>query len=185
MKTCRTYLILLVVCIMIFSSKEGFGQQMRFEGVTLNELGYIPDSLKTSEQKELELKLLRVYHTNIKFRGDSVAFLLDKDSFLSEGLAESAYLEYVDYLETFNRVVRNAQPELRQRLLSTFATRHAAYLKYFGYEYSGYIPLLEHIDYAEPGELPKIGGIKNRAVVPALKAPIGAALVDTVKVVPK
>ena len=184
MKTCRTCIRLLVVCIMICSSKEGFGQQKRFEAVTRNELDFIPDSLKTPEQKELYLKLLKVYHTNLKFRGDSVAFLLDKDSFLSEGLAEAAYLEFVEYLETFNWCVRNSRPELRQRLLSTLATRHSAYLKYFGYEYSGDVPLLEYINYAEPDELPDVRGIKNPAVVPALKLPAFIA-VDTVEIVPK
>ena len=182
MKTCRSYLMLLIGCIMICNNKEGIGQQRRFEEITLTELTLIPDSLRTPEQKELFLKIHRVLCINTEFRGDSVVFLLDKDGFLSEGLPEAVYLEHVEYLEVFNSVVRNAQPQIRQRLLSTEATFHAARLKFFGFEYSGDIPLLEHTNYAKPGEFPKIGGLKNAAVVPYLKVPAGAK-VDTVRFV--
>jgi hypothetical protein len=47
MKTCRTYLVSLVVCVMICSSQEVIGQQSRLRGPTLPSLFLIPDSLKT------------------------------------------------------------------------------------------------------------------------------------------
>jgi hypothetical protein len=179
---------------MICSSKEGFGQQKRIDELnTAGTLAFIPDSLKTPEQKELELKLLKVYHTNIKFRGDSIAFLLDKDGFLSEGLPEAAYLEYMEILKQFNNAVRNAKhPEIQQRLLSTKATDNAVHLKFFGYEYSGDIPLLEYesIQYTGPGGTPSIVNIKNAIhLIPTFPPgyfvfPPGAP-VDSVKFVPK
>ena len=159
MKTCKTYLILLVVVMMICSSKEVIGQQGRFEGLTLRILDATPDSKKTPEQKELHLKLLRVIYTNIEIRGDSVAFLLDKTGFLAEGLPESAYVEYMQYyLERKNKFLRNLigrSPASIQSNLSEIATTIAAYRKYFGYEYSTDIPLFKYINTARTGEIPR------------------------------
>ena len=156
---------ILVAGIMICSNKEGFGQQKRIDELnTEGTLIFIPDSLKTSEQKELELKLIRVYHTNIQFRGDTIAFLMDKAGFLSEGLPEEAYLEYMELLRIRNNVIRNAKSsEIRQRMLSTLATINAVHLKFFGYEYSGDVPLLEYkdIQYTGPGGTPCIVNLKN------------------------
>jgi len=187
---------------MICISKEVIGQQKRFDGpISMYKLTFIPDSLKTPELKKLELKLSRVYHTNIQFRGDSMAFLLDKAGFVSEGFPEEAYLEIMEVLRQYNEAFRNAHPEIRKRLLSTEATFHAVYLKFLGYEYSGDIPLLEYegIKYTESGGPPSIVNIKN--AIPLLPTfPPGyfvfregtvvvdvekGASVDTLKVVPK
>ena len=158
MKTCRIYLIWLVGCIMICSNKEVIGQQGRFEGLTLRVLDNTHDSKKTPEQKELHLKLLRVIYTNIEIRGDSVAFLLDKAGFLAEGLPESAYKSYMLELKAKNKFLRNLaghSPEGIKHNLSCTATEIAAYRKYFGYEYSSDIPLLEHIRIRSLGEIPR------------------------------
>ena len=176
---------------MICSSKEGIGQQRRFDG-SVYKYTFIPDSLKTPEQKELELKWLRVYHTHIQFRGDSIAFLLDKEGFLSEGLPEKAYLETVEVLRQYNEAFRNAKPHIRKILLSTQATDNAVMLKFFGYEYSGEVPLLEYegIQYIGPGGTPIIVNMKNSIdLVPSfppgyIVAPPGVS-VDTIKAVPK
>ena len=193
MKTHSTCLILLVICITICSNKEGFGQQKPIDELkTAHTLAFIPDSLKTPEQKELVLKLLRVYHTNIVFRGDSIAFLLDKDGYLSEGLSEEAYLEEMEVLKQKNDVFRNAPPQIRRKMLSTQATFNAVYLKFFGYEYTGDIPLLEYEDirYTGTGGTPVIVNMKNSILlIPTFPSgytvfPPGTK-VDTVKVVPK
>ena len=169
MKTYRTYLILLVVGIMICSSKEVIGQQGRFEGLTLSILNNTHDSKKTPEQKELHLKLLRVIYTNIEIRGDSVAFLLDKAGFLAEGLPESAYVEYMQYLERENKFLRKLisySPASIKSKLSCTATEIAAYRKYFGYEYSTDIPLFEYINNARPGDIPRFFCLTPVWVVP-------------------
>jgi len=192
----------LVVCILLCSCKEGFGQQKRFDGpVSMYKLAFIPDSLKTPKLKELELKLIRVYNSNIKFRGDSIAFLLDKDAFLSEGFPEEAYLEIMEVLRQFNDLCRNTEPQIRQAFLSTYATNNAVYLKFFGLEYSGDIPLLEYegIRYTGPGGSPSIVNMKSDVlfvpifppgyfVVPEGTVVVDVekgASVDTLKVVPK
>ena len=185
--------MLLFVFIMICTGKEGFGQQKRIDELnTAGTLIFIPDSLKTPEQKELELKLLRVYHTNIIFRGDSIAFLLDKADFLAEGLSEAAYIEYMEILRQYNNVFRKAKPEIRQRMLSTLATDNAVYLDFFGYEYSGNIPLLDYegISYTGPGGSPSIVNMKNGIrIIPIFPKdyyvfPPGARI-DSVKSVPR
>ena len=171
--------------LFVSGSKEGIGQQRRFEGLSIDEVAFMDDSLRTPEQKEFYLTYLRVVHTNRVFRGDSIAFLLDKDGFLSEGLPESAYLVCIEDLKQFNALVRNAQPHRRQRILSTKATFHAAYLKFFGYEYSGDVPLLEYTNDAKPGELPNLK-IKNGIYAVTRKTPWpGSPVVDSVKVIPK
>ena len=185
MKSFKAYLILFAACIMICSSKESIGQQIRFDGTTLSTLMLIPDSLKTPEQKELRIKLHRVYHTNIKFRGDSIAFLLDKAGFLSEGLTEAAYLEFMEYVRQFNNAVRESKPHIQQKLLSTEATFHAAYLNFFGYEYSDDTPILVYTNCAKPGELPVLCHMGNDIMLFAPSLNIESVSADTLKVVPK
>ena len=201
MKNCRKYLILLVVCIMICSSKEGFGQQNRFDKpVSAWKLMFVPDSLKSPEQIEYELLSRRVYHTNIVFRGDSIAFLLDKDAYLAEGLTEESYLDEMEVLRQFNEACRDAKPQIRQRLLSTRATHNAVYLKFLGLEYSGEVPLLEYlrIKYTGPGGEPSIVNLKNAEyLIPSFPEDYivipkdywnvvsSGESVDSVKVVPK
>jgi len=160
MKTFKIYLIiiLLISCIMTCWGQE-IEMQIDYGGPTLFTLGVIPDSLKTTEQKELYLKLLRVIHANLQFKGDSVFFLLDKARFLSEGLPESAYLHYMDYLEFANSDTS---------LLSHDATINAAYRKHFGFEeYSGDTPLLEFVmEYNPDSEIPVIGVIYRLDIQP-------------------
>jgi len=189
MKTCKIHLILIVVCANFFSSKEGLGQQGRYDGVTtLAKLACIPDSLKTPEQVELVLKLRRVYHTNIKFRGDSIAFLMDKDAFLSEGLSEEAYWEFMYVLRKKNELILETEPKERQILLSTQATDHAVYLKFLGYEYLEDIPLIEfsRISFSGLGGSPLIVNPKGIDILVVFPVGYfdGLKDVDT-KVVPK
>ena len=152
MKTCK---LLLICCILLGCSKEEIELLRRYEGLTLGILASIPDSLKTADQNELHLNLLRVFHTNIEFFGDSLNFLLDRYSFLSEGLPESAYWDYLEYLNSINIQLRNASSiESRQITLSRIATINAAYRKYFGYEYSGDVPIHMYRNISKQGEVP-------------------------------
>ena len=146
MKTLVTSLILLVSCVMICLAQEEIEKQSDFEGLTVFRLHDIPDSLKTPEQKELMVKLLRIIHTNIEFRGDSMAFLLDVDRFLNEGLPLSAYLEYKNFVDTVNTWIHQSISG-REVLLSHFASVNAEYREHFANNPSGYITLLEFLNF--------------------------------------
>ena len=187
--------------VKIEDGKEGFGQQKRFDEPTSAwKLMFVPDSLKTPEQIKYDSKSRRVYHTNIKFRGDSITFLLDKDAYLAEGLTEESYLDEMEVLSQFNELCRKSKPEIRQRLLSTEATHNAVYLKFLGLEYSGDVQLLEYerIKFTGPGGSPSIVNMKNSiSFIPSFPACFfvipkdywnvisPSATIDSVKVISK
>jgi len=133
----------------------------------------------TNEQKELMLKLCRLTYTNIEIRDDSVVFLLDKDGFLSEGLPESAYLEYKLYESQVNYLFqRDAQS--RKMILSDLATIITVYRNYFGYEYKSDIPILKFINEASQGQLPRIGLLSDDPVIYVVADDISADSLETI-----
>ena len=151
MKTLLTSLLLLPCFVTICWAQKEIKPQNDFEGLTVFRLHDIPDSLKTTEQKELMVKLLRIIHTNIEFRGDSMAFLLDVDSFLNEGLPLSAYLEYKDFVIEINTLSRQFISACGgQLLLSEFALINEEYRTHFANNPFGYIPLLEFRTFMHP-----------------------------------
>jgi hypothetical protein len=136
---------------------------------------------------DLYVNLHRVFHLNTEFRGDSLVFLLDKDGFLSEGLPESAYVAYMEHLEDINYSLRKTQsePQERQLILSTQATDIAIHRKFFGYEYSGDIPLLKYKEYTKPGDrLPRVI-IEDDMIITLVRPEHLSVVPDSVIVVPK
>jgi len=97
-----------------------------------------------NEQKEILLKLCRLTYTNIEIRDDSVVFLLDKDGFLSEGLPESAYLEYKLYESQVNYLFQR-DSQSRKMIFSELSKIITVYRNYFLIVYLSFMSNVKNI----------------------------------------
>jgi len=122
MKTCQAILVIFVVSIMLCCSNSKIDMQ-NFLECPISELAK-PDSLLTKEQLEVKWKLVKVIFTNFEVREDTAIYLLGKSEFLSEGLPESYYHEWMKNLDEINNF-RRKHPKMYQETLKDLTVQIA------------------------------------------------------------